>query len=141
MSMRFMMGLTCSVGECAHSVTDQRSFHEPWTDLGGSSPFQNRQSKAHSFCFGWKSNPHWSSMGAGTKGHEPKCTFSGHDIRPIRVNTHVQRDRFTTHPMKQLLLSPFALIPRQRPSVWVWCGELEHLMSMSFQMNLVHGEA
>ena len=29
----------------------------------------------------------------------------GHGVRLIRMNTHIQLDRFTTHPMKQLLLA------------------------------------
>ena len=36
------------------------------TDLGGSYPFRNRQSKAHSFCFSRKLNPHQSSIGVQT---------------------------------------------------------------------------
>ena len=37
---------------------------------------QNRQSKAHSFYFSQKSNPHQSSVGVQTTGCEPKHTFS-----------------------------------------------------------------
>ena len=37
--------------------------------------FRNRQSKAHSFYFSRKLNPHQSSTGVRTTGHEPKCTF------------------------------------------------------------------
>ena len=64
--------MNCS---CNREHARRTVFCAQMTDLGGSYPFRDRQSKAHSFCFGRKLNPHWSSTGVRTTGYEPKCTF------------------------------------------------------------------